>query len=173
MPQRLVCRTEWIVWNRPFCLLTQMSIRPLHLPGFLCHVSILGEVSPSRVSIRTVPGSFSASPGRMGLNMPLVLNTVASPAGAAASETGRESHTPNWLYEALSVPLNTFLSLFHKPAAGHDRIGGSLTSQPGSATFSSHFGPELHELRQTLLPLVLEQIKSFSKQSCTISCALK
>lgn len=173
MPQRLVCRTEWIVWNRPFHLLTRTSIRPLHLPCFLSHVSILGETSPSRVSIRTVPGSSSASPGRMGLNMPLVLNTVASPAGPAAVETARESHTPNWLYEALGVPLNTFLSLFHKPAAGHDWIGGSLTSQPGSVTFSSHFGPELHELRQTLISSVPEQIKSFSKQSCTVSCALK
>lgn len=67
----------------------------------------------------------------MGLNMPLLLNTVASPAGAAAAETGRESHTPNWLCEALRVPLNTLLSLFPEAAAGHDRMGGSLTRQPG------------------------------------------
>lgn len=174
MSQRLVCRTEWIVGNRPFRLLTQMSICPLHLPCSLCHVSVLGETSPSRVSIRTVPGSFSSSPGRMGLNMPLLLNTVASPAaGAAAAETGRESHTTNWLYEALGAPLNTCLSLFHKPAAGHDRIGGSLASKPGSAKFLSHFGPERQELSQSLIPSVLEQIKSFSEQSCTIPCALK
>jgi hypothetical protein len=52
-----------------------------------------------------VLGSFSAHPGRMGLSMPLLLNTVAS---SAAAQTGRESHTPNWLYEALGVPPNTF-----------------------------------------------------------------
>lgn len=130
MSQRLVCRTERIVWNRPSRLLTRASICPLHLPCSLCHVSVLGETPPSRVSIRTVPKSLSSSPGRMGLNMPLLLNTVASPAGAAAAETGRESHTPNWLCEALGAPLNTFLSLFPKADAGHERMGGTLTSQP-------------------------------------------
>lgn len=144
MSQRLVCRTERIVWNRPSRLLTRASICPLHLLCFLCslcHVSVLGETPPSRVSIRTVPKSFSSSPGRMGLNMPLLLNTVASPAGAAAAEAGRESHTPNWLCEALGAPLNTFLSLFPKADAGHDRMGGNLTSQPAFSQVLFSFRP--------------------------------
>lgn len=111
MLQQLVGRTEWIVLNRPFRPFIRMSICPLSLRSSLLHVSVPGETSPSGALTGRILGSDSDAPWKNGSEHAPPIKCCHLPGGARLlPRQARKplSDSPNWLYEALGVPLNTF-----------------------------------------------------------------
>lgn len=164
--------------EQTFHPLIQTSICPPSLPHSLLHENVLGETHHPQSIDRKSPWSLSTCPGRLGLSMPLLLNTATSPAGAEAAGRGRESHAATLLIgsvrpsEGLWILL---LSLFHQLAGGHNQTGGTFTGKPCSAGFLAHLGLTLRELSQSSSSQGWSKSNHFllGKLCCAIDCALQ
>lgn len=128
---------------------------PASVPPAPCSTCcVLGDPSPSGGWPGRLLRPFWGAPGRMGLSMPLLLNPATSPAGVAAAQAGRESRadSPNWLHDALGVPLNTSPFTVSSTDWWPQPARWQPLGKPGSAEFFSHSALSFQHGAQSSLP---------------------